>query len=60
MRKLLALLILLGGCNSIAVPPQYQYKEINTGDFVIASWQKPANPKTKICLAAENGVFQAL
>ena len=37
MRKLLVLLILLGGCGSIAVPPQYQYKEIKTGDFVIAT-----------------------
>ena len=61
MRKLLALLILIGGCNSIAVPPQYQYKEIKTGDFVIASWQKITNPAAgyKIYIEGDGYAFNA-
>ena len=61
MRKLLVLLILLGGCGSIAVPPQYQYKEIKTGDFVIASWQKITNPAAgyKIYIEGDGYAFNA-
>ena len=34
MLKLFAILFLLSGCNSIAVPPAYVYKEIPTRDFI--------------------------
>ena len=40
MLKLFAILFLLSGCSSIAVPSSYVYKEIPTRDFTLASWQK--------------------
>lgn len=40
MKKLLLFLFLLCGCQSITVPPEYVYKEIQTENFRLASWQK--------------------
>ena len=39
MLKLFAILFLLSGCSSIAVPSSYVYKEIPTRHFTLASWQ---------------------
>ena len=47
--KILVAIFLLSGCQSISVPPSYEYKEIATRDFTIASWQKITEP---------NGVYK--
>ena len=38
------LFLILGGCRSVVVPPDYVYKEIPTRDFTLASWQKITDP----------------
>lgn len=43
--KIVVAIFLLSGCQSISVPPSYEYKEIATRDFTIASWQKITEPK---------------
>ena len=47
--KILVAIFLLSGCQSISVPSSYEYKEIATRDFTIASWQKITEP---------NGVYK--
>ena len=45
--KIFAILLLLNGCSSITIPPEFVYKEIKTDTFNLASWQKITNPKAK-------------
>lgn len=45
MIKLIAIMVLLSGCASITAPADYVYKEIETRDFTIATWQKITNPQ---------------
>ena len=45
--KILGILIFLGGCSSISVPPEFVYKEIKTNTFSLAAWHKITNPKAK-------------
>ena len=61
MLKLFAILFLLSGCSSIAVPPAYVYKEIPTRDFTLASWQKVTNPAApyKIYIEGDGHAFNA-
>lgn len=46
MPKFLSLLIslLLAGCSTLKAPTDFQYKEIKTRDFTLASWQKIQQP----------------
>lgn len=61
MLKLFAILFLLSGCSSIAVPPAYVYKEIPTRDFTLASWQKITEPSGtyKIYIEGDGYAFNA-
>ena len=61
MLKLFAILFLLSGCSSIAVPPSYVYKEIPTRDFTLASWQKITDPfgTYKIYIEGDGYAFNA-
>ncbi len=61
MLKLFAILFLLSGCSSIAVPPAYVYKEIPTRDFTLASWQKITDPfgTYKIYIEGDGYAFNA-
>ena len=45
--KIFAILLLINGCSSITIPPDFIYKEIKTDTFNLASWQKITNPKAK-------------
>ncbi len=40
MKKVLFLLLCLCGCQSIVVPNSFTYKEIETENYTLASWQK--------------------
>lgn len=41
MKKILAFCVLIiSGCQSIQPPKEFVYKEINTHQFKLASWQK--------------------
>ena len=61
MLKLFAILFLLSGCNSIAIPPAYVYKEIPTRNFTLASWQKLTEPSGvyKIYIEGDGYAFNA-
>ena len=47
MKKQIFILLslILCGCSSITVPDSFTYKEIETKDFKLASWQKISNPQ---------------
>lgn len=45
MWKWLALCVLVGSCSKIEVPPQFVYREVQTRDFEIATWQKILEPR---------------
>lgn len=49
------------GCKSLIIPEEYSYKEIQTDDFVIASWQKIRNPngKFKVYIEGDGASFDA-
>lgn len=36
----LGIWLFLSGCSAVTPPPEYKYKEIQAGDFKLASWQK--------------------
>lgn len=59
--KILVAILLLSGCQSISVPPSYEYKEIATRDFTIASWQKITEPNGtyKIYIEGDGYAFNA-
>lgn len=43
MIKVLITLLFLSGCSTITAPADFVYKEIETRDFTIATWQKVTN-----------------
>lgn len=61
MFKILVLSLLLVGCQSITIPSDYVYKEIQTRNFDIASWQKISNPSDvyKIYIEGDGYAFNA-
>ena len=61
MRILFGLILFLWGCHSLVIPPEFVYKEIQTRDFDIASWQKIMNPDAvyKIYLEGDGYAFNA-
>lgn len=44
MIKVLITLLFLAGCSTITVPVDFVYKEIETRDFTLATWQKVTTP----------------
>lgn len=44
MRKAIVLILLLTGCAAVKVPPEFVYREIQTRDFTLATWQKLPTP----------------
>lgn len=62
MKKLsIFLFFLLCGCQNLAIPPDFVYKEIHTGNFTLASWQKIRNPQEiyKIYIEGDGYAFNA-
>lgn len=61
MIKLIAIMVLLSGCASITAPADYVYKEIETRDFTIATWQKITNPQEvyKIYIEGDGYAFNS-
>lgn len=59
--KFLSILLLLCGCSSLTVPNNFTYKEIETRDFKIASWQKITNPKAvyKVYIEGDGYAFNS-
>lgn len=45
LMKIFAVLLLLTNCSSITVPSDFVYKEVETRNFTIATWQKITNPQ---------------
>lgn len=58
---LIVVSLLICGCSSITIPQNYVYKEIETRDFKIASWQKITNPQGgyKIYIEGDGYAFNA-
>lgn len=54
-------MVLLSGCASITAPADYVYKEIETRDFTIATWQKITNPQEvyKIYIEGDGYAFNS-
>lgn len=48
-------------CASLDIPPQFEYKEIQTSYFKLASWQKVTNPAApyKIYIEGDGSAFRA-
>ena len=40
MLRIFAILLMISGCASIKAPDDYAYKEVKSGDFTLATWQK--------------------
>ena len=59
--KIFAALLLLTNCSSITVPSDYVYKEVETRNFKIATWQKTTNPQGvyKIYIEGDGYAFNA-
>lgn len=55
------LVLLLAGCSTITVPDNFVYREINAGDFKLASWQKISNPQApyKIYIEGDGYAFNS-
>ncbi|MBP3346160.1 MAG: hypothetical protein J6L86_03915 [Alphaproteobacteria bacterium] len=45
MIKLIVIMVFLAGCTSVSAPSNYVYKEVETRDFTIATWQKITEPQ---------------
>lgn len=60
-RIILILSLLLGGCASITIPDNFAYKEIQAGEFKLASWQKITEPQGvyKIYIEGDGYAFDA-
>lgn len=54
-------IILISGCRSLQVPQGFEYKEIQTRDFTLASWQKLDSPDkpVKIYLEGDGYAFNS-
>lgn len=61
IKILTCLLFLLCGCHSVTVPQDFIYKEIQTQNFTLASWQKITNPHGlyKIYIEGDGHAFNA-
>lgn len=61
MIKALITLLFLTGCTTIKVPADFVYKEVETRDFTLASWQKVTNPAApyKIYIEGDGYAFNA-
>ena len=61
MIKVLITLLFLAGCSTITAPADFVYKEIETRDFTIATWQKVTNPAApyKIYIEGDGYAFNA-
>lgn len=61
MIKVLITLLFLTGCSTIKAPVDFVYKEIETRDFTIATWQKVTNPAVpyKIYIEGDGYAFNA-
>lgn len=62
MKNLLVIfLLLLGGCQTVEVPPDFAYEIVQTKDFNLASWQKIGNPQApyKIYIEGDGYAFNA-
>lgn len=57
----LAILLFLAGCTAITMPDDYVYKEIQTSNFTLASWQKISEPSGvyKIYIEGDGHAFNA-
>ena len=57
----LFLFLLLAGCQSIVIPDNFEYKEIVTDTFTIASWQKISDNKgtVKVYIEGDGASFDA-
>lgn len=61
MRKAIVLILLLTGCAAVKVPPEFVYREIQTRDFTLATWQKITDPDGvyKIYIEGDGHAFNA-
>lgn len=61
MIKILITLLFLTGCTTIKIPADFVYKEVETRDFTIATWQKITNPQGvyKIYIEGDGYAFNA-
>lgn len=61
MIKVLVILLFLTGCTTIKIPANFVYKETETRDFTLASWQKVTNPAApyKIYIEGDGYAFNA-
>ena len=61
MTKVLVTLLFLAGCTTIKVPADFVYKEIETQNFTLASWQKITDPfgVYKIYIEGDGYAFNA-
>lgn len=61
LMKIFAVLLFLTNCSSITVPSDYIYKEVETRNFTIATWQKITNPQGiyKIYIEGDGYAFNA-
>lgn len=61
MIKVLVTLLFLTGCTTIKIPADFVYKEVETRDFTLASWQKVTNPAApyKIYIEGDGYAFNA-
>ena len=61
MLKLIVIFLFLCGCASIDIPSSFEYKEIKTRSFSIASWQKITSPNSvyKIYIEGDGYAFNA-
>ena len=58
MNKILYIFLLLGVCffscaKNIAIPNEFNYKEVSAGTYTLASWQKISNDKSPIHIYIE-------
>lgn len=61
MIKVLITLLFLAGCSTITAPADFVYKEIETRDFTLVSWQKVTTPAAsyKIYIEGDGYAFNA-
>jgi hypothetical protein len=61
LRLIVCFFILLAGCNSVIVPKDFLYKDIETNTFALASWQKigDKNSVVKIYIEGDGASFDA-
>ena len=60
-RLIFAAVLFLCGCQHLQIPENFEYKEIKTDDFTIASWQKvsDAQEPVKIYIEGDGTAFNA-